>query len=878
MTVFGSISNINTRPFAPIEHNASFREELRRVAMRIVDERSNVTDRDALTEAGAAFFLCFPEIEGMEPASLEDALRTILTPPTEKISESAWREALERATALLYGIPHHPRSLTAAGAFVHSCAITGDLSSEDIDDVTQKICRWLCLHPEVKVKSMLDIVRCAKHMCKGISDHETRMRALQDLLDFFASHWHSVILSDIALFFLMSGYDGKSAMALQHAGEWLSRWCDEGKVMDQPIAVNRLLSFFHQYGECDEILDAVRECTESVVGRVTAGVMADHLYRGYAHRLEASRMKVFLNCFTHMDPKLFARWNITGLSNAIADVILPGDLEEDEVRLTVSYCISLMESAVSSSSQAKCIELLARMPSAIMGRVDTFFRGANFAFQTVEDKRALQVLRERLFAARALPQAQRGEVLRWSAPRFEEIRSFVDPIVYGRAPVALLDELRTILEEFPVRSEVLAQILPLLVLLIDMTEAETSKLSGEQRLLRPFLWCSQEAIKSAIELLNRVSKNRQILIDRLLMFLKYYETQAPSVALRMCDPDLVSRYPPTARDRENAMRNTLAHLARFDTDADKESTLAGESLDLMRSMPPIMYKIMVEALEDFRPELAKTLSEKKIGILLQALDEAKEIRKTPASIIEQINANSLAIVPLLYGGHTTALVFYKDAHSFYYGVCNTGEGLPAEKKTIALSTRESNIADATLQHFLQRVLAFPHDKGEEFYNYLYEEGRKELGCSASEFTRRIEALSANPQKSMTCSLSSAKDALRLAWALLALDGRPQMHEPRVLDDVLLGFRGFASHLLGHYIERTYEKAHEEGMGVEKDVGLVAFAREKWWKKRAATEQLQAALAKKRALQPLRWHMSLITKMFLKFLPLTEREKWGLINL
>lgn len=309
---------------------------------------------------------------------------------------------------------------------------------------------------------------------------------------------------------------------------------------------------------------------------------------------------------------------------------------------------------------------------------------------------------------------------------------------------------------------------------------------------------------------------------------------SPLIALLQCDKNALAQNPPNETDEEIARRKVLAHMARFDTEEDKVSMMRGEKLDLMGSKRPIMYDVMTRSLHEFK-QIHSSLDETKQDILFTAMRNVKDTTRTPSKIVKELNEKRMCILPLGYEGHAISLVLYKDHdENLYFGVCDADI-----KNTIDLYVSDFKGADDKLVEFLKNV--FGNSRDVEYSEFNFEKAIASLGgykCISPDGAIRvgdnlvdpkifhIESIRPKSQKSGTCSFSSAKCALRLAWALLALEDQPVEQYEEIASQVKNDVKEFSAFLLEGYIKKYTEESTIQ------DAGLIGHAREKLAKKKA----------------------------------------------
>lgn len=730
-------------------------------------------------------------------------------------------------------------------------------SSESIAEVTHQLCDWLRAHPGVQVKSLHDLVYFATSLCKNINlESADREQALCDFLGFFEKYGEHISLRELGGISLFIHYDENVTRAITAADRILSSLREHGIELTKSGDVSRLLCACCKLAERKSNLK-----TEMVLSFFTSALEykeSTKIINAYAHVINKrfffgdSNLFSLLNSFyffiQEASEELVLKMNIMRLGDVIGDLIEYSKMEEAEIRSIVPHCMRLIEALLASSSRDELIEIVASIPSTSLGQVAQFFMRSKDLFSSPEIEATRKTLIDLLHIARAFPEAQRGEMLKMSLPLLEEMRDEME-IDVQLVPDWLLDALRGALATSPRTADVVAKATMFIVALLNAID-QTRTPDDCSSLGLPNALFSKQILEYVAALLNDIFPVNKEKIKYYLSILKALTAWFPAVALMTCDEELQFLYPPNAKTYEHVRLCVLAHIARFDTDDDKESRIQGEVMGLMGSYFPIMYDAIIQSLEEFSFEQFAGLDKKKKDILLNALTNAKCMSRTVQSIIEELKTQRLSIVPVAYEGHTVALVFYKDSKGdLYYAVCNTGDGLADDGETITVFKSMRQDVDGALEDFLKRIVKPKFRTTDAYYNYIYNEGPGALGCSTTNRTLSIERISPKLQKSDTCALASSKTAFRCGMAFLALDGQSDANVARILDGVVLGYKAFSEHFLEFNIEHfsefnieEYEDAHRQGAEeVEKSDDLVDFARGKLPKKHEATERARSGV-------------------------------------
>jgi hypothetical protein len=211
---------------------------------------------------------------------------------------------------------------------------------------------------------------------------------------------------------------------------------------------------------------------------------------------------------------------------------------------------------------------------------------------------------------------------------------------------------------------------------------------------------------------------------------------------------------------EFTQRKILAHFNGI----GGQSWIGSRSFTLTGAFSPLMHEYVATDFESFLTTQSGFLSNQNKKKLLHAFRAAAKI-KTADEWTASIQSGNLTILPAGWDSHAIDLVFYQN----YMAICNRGEGIPKDSKTIDTFVIDRSKIDAKI---IQKILdqkTLPASKASEFFynelpKLLNSEGKK----VKDDLCKRSDSIAPKPIKIGICTAGGAKASLRFSiWILRA---------------------------------------------------------------------------------------------------------------
>ncbi len=210
-------------------------------------------------------------------------------------------------------------------------------------------------------------------------------------------------------------------------------------------------------------------------------------------------------------------------------------------------------------------------------------------------------------------------------------------------------------------------------------------------------------------------------------------------------------FPKDITPQEMKNRNVLAHFHHI-------ANLTPQS-GYERGSPIEMASQWERILKTLPEDLKKILSHQKVKTLVDAFHRVQDFR-TGEDLAADIRKGNLVLLPVGSKEHCVYAVFYRG----YLSLCNRAPNLSGS----SVSSYKIDLLNVT-KNQLDRLMSLSvSGKDQESMDYIYRNFLQELKAVGDETCRHLKTLSSDFQKVDNCSLTSAKEGLMAAYAMLGL--------------------------------------------------------------------------------------------------------------
>ncbi len=207
--------------------------------------------------------------------------------------------------------------------------------------------------------------------------------------------------------------------------------------------------------------------------------------------------------------------------------------------------------------------------------------------------------------------------------------------------------------------------------------------------------------------------------------------------------------------KEMKQRNVLAHFHAIANLTSKSGYEGGSPVEMARQWEGIL-----RALPD---DVRCSLGEGKTKILVDAFDKVKRFPLTQG-LVSDIQNKNLVILPIGSKEHCVYAVFYRG----YLAICNRGQGDAFNPAGKCVAAYKIDTSCVTQKHLDRLIRLSQSGENVESFEYIYRTFIREIRGVSDATCTQLSALSSDFQKVDNCSLSSAKEGLMAAYAMLGI--------------------------------------------------------------------------------------------------------------